>query len=265
MEEIYRYPCLKQLSILMALDIAGPVAEAAAFLVRAVAASDTQADSSLQNAWFYTEWAVSGIRLLIWSLLLVTLSRLTGLRKSYGKAQVWFLLRILIVFPEVLTPALLVYRHSGADSLIQPPPSALLFTLLIIGGAVLLGESLLIPLGDYAVLHAGAELMESFGQERMAKKNRQCGNWLLGTALAFLLLLSIAFLLFLWALYTRGISLLNADSIPNAESGPLPLPVHLYFAAVLLAFLLGPASLLFRVLAAVRAGQTYRAIEELTK
>ena len=258
MTEIYRYPRLKQLSILMALDIAGPVAELVLSSIRFDVFPSTQDGSSLQNTWFYTVWTTAGIRLLIWSLILVTLSRLTGLCKSFGKAQVWFLLRFLAVFPEILAPAIFAYRHPNLGSL-NETPLALLFPLLITAGAVLMGESLLLPLGDHAILCAGAELMESFGRERLARKNRRCGGWLLGTSLAFLLLFSSAVFLLVWIRYTRDVSLMDA------EDGSFQILALLDIAAFLLALPLGLASLLLRVLAPVRMGQTYRAIEELTK
>ena len=101
--------------------------------------------------------------------------------------------------------------------------------------------------------------MESFGHERLARRNRRCGGWLLGTSLAFLLLFSSAVFLLVWIGYTRDASLMDA------EDGFFPILALLDIAALLLALPLGLASLLLRVLAPVRMGQTYRAIEELTK
>lgn len=103
MVETERYLALKEIGVLMALDTAGFTTENIISFGSAILAMDSQHETFLNELSIYGAWTMWALRLLIWSLTLVSLLRLASLRKSFGNARIWYLLRILCLIVQPLS------------------------------------------------------------------------------------------------------------------------------------------------------------------
>ena len=243
----------------MALDAGLAIVDAIRFWgqVAAQNADFAAVGTAVNYADVYMTWTIQALRLLIWALALGTLSRLTKLRPSFQKARLWYLLRFLTCIAEFLPEAVVQYRHTNLTS--DPNWFILIaFALLLSLGAILLGESVLLPMSSRAILFAAAELSDLFGMEIQARKNRRCANALVIISVTFVFLVSLAIGLVV-VYVAKGVSLYR----PEDEASAALLLLEL--AAVLLSAPAGIASLVYRFLAAVRLRRTYGAIEELMK
>ena len=260
MLETDRYWALKEIGVLMALDTAGFIAENAISFAGAILAMDSQRGTFLNELSIYGAWTMWALRLLIWSLTLVSLSRLASLRKSFGNARIWYLLRILCLIVQPLSvtfanrqPSLLSSeRTPGIETLIP-------ITLIAILTLAFLGEFLL-SVGNRVTLFAGAELLDSFGLDDPAKRNRRCGNRLIGCTAAQTLFYLVAVALLIWIRFLQGRRIFG-----EGESGATMPEAIAIFCAVLFCLLARLGVIVFRILAAVRMNRTYRAIKELTE
>ena len=253
MTEESKYSPLKYVGVLMALDTAGGIVNIVTFSTQELLSTDSRLTASLTQ---YSDWTVWALRLLAWALTLAALSSLTDVNTSFGKARIWYLLRILILFMTPMVSAVVNYRNMGAASLTPSDITLAAVALICFVGLALFGEALL-SVGYCAVLFAGAQLMDSFGLEGPAKKNRRCGNRLAGCVAAQTLSVTVAAGLAVWLWLVRGVGLFSDKN---------PLWVILLFAVLISVCLLaGLGTMAFRAFAAVRMGRTYRAVEELTE
>lgn len=253
MTEENKYSPLKHIGALMALDTAAVVVENVVFLLEMSLRTDSQAEALLAGAALYGVWTAWLLRLMIWALALVSLSRLTGLRKSFGKARIWYLSRFLVFFAQALTVTVGNYRAAAGTVLSSPELALIVGALLAILAMNYIGECLL-SAGNRAVLFADAEFLDSLGLESQPGKLRRCGNRLAGCAAAQTLLLLLAIALVLCF---------------RPAGGPFPLDNEIrlgaLLCALLLCFLAGLGATAYRILAAVYMLRTYRAIKELTE
>ena len=241
------YSPLKQLSVLMALATGGTVAEAAAFFARLLPG----AASLPANALLYALWAAGALRTLSWTLTLVFLSRLSNLRKSFRKAQIWYLLRI---FSVAVTPLSMRLVRLLAEPF-PPLASGLVLANL---GLALVSETFFLSMGSRAILLADAELLRAFGMEGPAEKNRLCADRLMWCASALTLFLVFALVAALELRFVGGISLFAGGTTGGAAS-------VLERAVIAFSLPMGLCVIALRFLASVRVSQTYRAIETLTE
>ena len=254
MTEGSKYLMLKQAAVLMALDAGGAVANTGAFFVRtALENANTQAASlptiSATPASLYVSWTFLGLRLLIWSLTLALLSRMIELHPSFGKARIWYLLRILVFVVEIITvgAAMYMYHNHITESLIF-----VRIVILLELGLGLLWEVLLLSFGNRAVLSAGANLLDSFGMEEAAKKNRRCGKWLIGFAAVYAFFWTFAFtLLLIWRVeFPEGFP----EELFLLDVGAFLFCVPAWFG-----------SEICRIFASLRMNRVYRLIRELSE
>ena len=253
MTEESKYSPLKYVGALMALDTAGGIANILTFSARELLGTDSRLTASLSQ---YADWTVWVLRLLAWALTLAVLSSLTDVNKSFRKARIWYLLRILILFLTPMASAVVHYRTIIEVPLTPSDITLAAVALIPFAGMALLGEALL-SVGYCAVLFAGAELMDSFGLEGLAKKNRRCGNRLAGCVAAQTLSVTAAVGLAAWLRLVKGVRLFGDESTFG---------ILILFAVLIpLCLLLGLGTMAFRAFAAVRMGRTYRAVKELTE
>lgn len=254
MTEDNRYSPLKRLGVLMALDTAGAVANIAIFLARTLWSTDSEEAALLADAVSqYTQWTVWALRLLAWALTLAALSSLSNVSKSFGRARLWYLLRILILAVTPMAAAAVNYRNLDAASLSLSDITLVAGALAFIAGMSLLGESLL-SLGYRSVLFAAAELMHSFGLEDIATENRRCGNRLAVCVAAQTLAPFLVVALAVWVLVVQKIGLFDN-----------PVAFLLFVLLIPIGLLAGFGMMAFRVWAAVRMRRTYRVVKELTE
>lgn len=256
------YAPLKLIGILMGLDAGGAIADTIQSFSGALRTAGSTAGGGISLSHsltgIYCTWIILIVRLLVWAMTLITLSRLTDVRPSFQKARLWYLLRILAYMAELLPSAIVYSRYPNLLSV--PNLAMLLLSALVVSlGSILIGECLLLPMGNRVILLVDAELSESFGLESQARKDRLCGRRLLRVSLAFLCLLFLSIAPEVWVRMVKGVSLYSAagDAFPGL--------LLLELAAVLLCIGAGAAILIYRLLAAVRMIRTYRAIEELTR
>ncbi|MBR4211238.1 MAG: hypothetical protein IKR84_02465 [Oscillibacter sp.] len=253
MTEESKYSPLKYVGALMALDTAGGIVNIVTFSTQELLSTDSRLTASLTQ---YSDWTVWALRLLAWALTLAALSSLTDVNTSFGKARIWYLLRILILFMTPMVSAVAHYRIIGEVPLTPSDITLAALALICFVGLALFGEALL-SVGYCAVLFAGAQLMDSFGLEGPAKKNRRCGNRLAGCVAAQTLSVTAAVGLAAWLQLVKGVRLFGDESTFG---------ILILFAVLIpLCLLLGLGTMAFRVFAAVRMGRTYRAVKELTE
>ena len=253
-----RYSPLGRLSVLMALEtgvaaVKAVIALASVFLFTADQYGASLPAEVLHESGIYITWTA---RMLLWALTLAALSRLSVLRASFGRARIWYLLRILIL-PVVFLLTLPANRPHGDTT---PLPFRLTACLYLAGLGALAG-TLFLSMGNRAILLAGAEVLDTFGVETPAKRNRRCGAVLLVSAAA------LTFSLVLAAVFPAGRRLIQGQPFystagPKGVFSALTPPEA---AAFLLCFLAGLGAVGCRLLAAVRMSRTYRAIRELTE
>lgn len=259
-----KYTPIRHISILMALDAGAAILDAFVYWVgpslwAAIMGTDTSpASDAVKNFSIYMAWTIMLLRLLLWALTLLALFRLTDIFQTFQKAKLWYLLRVLAYIALVLLAAYGNYQLAFAANW-ENAKYPLVVLLLLIAACTLLGETLLLPMGNRAVLDAGAELLDTFGLESQAQKNRRCGKRLLVFSLLFQFLLLFAVGL------AAGVWLAAEVWLYSTETDAFPVLTFLDIAALLLAFPAGFCVLAYRFLAAVHAGRTYRAIEVLTR
>lgn len=253
MTESNRYLTLKEISVLMALDTAGLIAENVISFWSAILARNPQYGTLLNEISIYSAWTMWALRLLIWSLTLVSLSRLTSLYKSFGNARIWYLLRLSFLILQPLSITFASHRLFLSSSESQLVAERLMITLAL----AFLGE-LSLSIGNRVILFAGAELLDSFGLDSPAKKNRRCGNRLIGYTAAQTLFFAVAFALVVWIRFFQGRRLFGAG-----ESGAAMSETIAIFSAVLFGLFARLGVIVFRVLASVHMSRTYRTIKGL--
>lgn len=253
MTEESKYSPLKHIGALMALDTAGGIVNIVTFSAQTLLSTDSSLTASLSQ---YADWTVWALRLLAWALTLAALLSLTNVNKSFGKARIWYLLRILILFVTPMATAVVNYRNIDAASLTPSDIALVAWSLIFLVGMALLGEALL-SVGYRAVLFAGAELMDSFGLEGPAKENRRCGNRLAGCVATQTLALTVAVGLAAWLRLVKGVRLFSDENALGV--------ILLFIVLIPICLLAGLATMAFRAFAAVRMGRTYRAVKELTE
>lgn len=252
MVEANRYSALRGISILMALDTAVLIVENGIFLMNTVLPADLRHGTPLNEIALYGAWTMWALRMLLWSLTLLSLSRLAGLRKSFGNARIWYLLRFLCFITQALavTFANLGFRSPSGLTL----SAEMLLMFLVI---TFLGE-LLLSVGNRVILFAGAELLNSFGLDTLAKENRRCGNRLLGCTAAQTLFFVAAVALFVWIRIFQGRRL----SVEGEWAAPEWIG---FFSAVLFCLLARLGVIAHKILAAAHMNRAYRAVKELTE
>ena len=255
MTEANKYLTLKEISVLMALDTAGLIAENVISFLGAILAGNPQYGTLLNGISIYSAWTMWALRLLIWSLTLVSLSRLTSLYKSFRNARIWYLLRLSLLILQPLSITFASHRLSLSSSEWQLVAERLMITLAL----AFLGEFSL-SIGNRVILFAGAELLDSFGLDSPAKKNRRCGNRLIGCTAAQTLSFGIALTLLVWVRFFQGRRLFGAG-----ESGAAMSETIAIFSAVLFGLFARLGVIVFRVLASVHMSRTYRTIKGLTE
>ena len=255
-----RYSMLKQVSVLMALDMIGFVGELIATFASAIL--DGASHQEVSNALnVYATWTIWTLRLIVWLLTLAALSRLSELHLSFGKARIWYLLRIPAFLMANLTVVVFYYRYP--DPLSNPHYAFALFgALIFIAVLTFLGDILALSAGSRAILFADATLLDSFGLETCATQSRRCGNALLGFAavqtIPFAAAVALAFRLLLAA-----DAALSAGEVLETETWKAL--VVLDAGLISLCLLIGVGTFVFRILALIRANQAYRAFRKLTQ
>ena len=145
----------------------------------------------------YLLWTVRCLRLLTWLGMIVHLERLEG---GFRSAKRWYLLRIFVF--------LTVQVLSGIQSQSSLPVGVgnrSLFSIITVVFSTLIIPPLL-PMGNRALLKAGADLLRYYGMEKPARANSRCGkllavfSWTLDGCM--LLFDSFAIVVFLTSEYT---------------------------------------------------------------
>ena len=145
----------------------------------------------------YLLWTIRCLRLLTWLGMIVHLERLEG---GFRSAKRWYLLRIFVF--------LTVQVLSGIQSQSSLPVGVgnrSLFSIITVVFSTLIIPPLL-PMGNRALLKAGADLLRYYGMEKPARANSRCGkllavfSWTLEGCM--LLFDSFAIVVFLTSEYT---------------------------------------------------------------
>lgn len=145
----------------------------------------------------YLLWTIRCLRLLTWLGMIVHLERLEG---GFRSAKRWYLLRIFVF--------LTVQVLSGIQSQSSLPVGVgnrSLFSIITVVFSTLIIPPLL-PMGNRALLKAGADLLRYYGMEKPARANSRCGkllavfSWTLDGCM--LLFDSFAIVVFLTSEYT---------------------------------------------------------------
>ena len=253
MAERSKYETLKQISVLTALDTATWIAGEVLDSVTLVLSLPKWLDPSNEGQVYIT-WTIWALRLLVWSLTLAALSRLSDLRNAFGKARIWYLFSLLAFIAQPLGASGAHYRYPALTPLSRADAFFFVQVLIILAMITCLEEASLC-FGKRVILFAGADLLETFGLEEHAMKNRRCGNRLLICAAA-----RMSFLLCVFAV--TWISLAKQFSFFDNESIDLLLCAAVSLWCLFLAEL---GNIAFQILAASRMKRTYLAIRELTE
>ena len=145
----------------------------------------------------YLLWTIRCLRLLTWLGMIVHLERLEG---GFRSVKRWYLLRIFVF--------LTVQVLSGIQSQSSLPVGVgnrSLFSIITVVFSTLIIPPLL-PMGNRALLKAGADLLRYYGMEKPARANSRCGkllavfSWTLDGCM--LLFDSFAIVVFLTSEYT---------------------------------------------------------------
>ena len=149
----------------------------------------------------YMLWVLRG---LIWMLTIGLLSHMAILHRSFGKAGIWYLLRILAFIMTTLVMPGVAYAYPHNETVLQVQTPSFIMIVPIFELDFLL-EAFLLSMGNRAVLATGAELLETFGMKKAAEKNRLCGNCLTGFAAAYVILVVFTCALLLEASLTNAL------------------------------------------------------------
>ena len=250
------YALLKQVSILMALETGLALAEVLINVCRRIL-NAANSSTAMNMSILYLLWTLWALRMFSWTLTLASLSRMTRLCKSFRKAQIWYLLRILFFVSTPMLVGVLNYLDRPATASDFPSPLTKgIFCLNL--ALCFFAETLFVSSGNRAILFAGAELLDNFGMTAPAEKNRLYGKWLMKISLAEFYFLMLLLALTAWVWFTKG-SLVSA----MREAGVAMTAFRLLVLFVLPEGL--GVLLLFRFLASLQVHRTYRAVKELTK
>ena len=145
----------------------------------------------------YLLWTVRCLRLLTWLGMIVHLERLEG---GFRSAKRWYLLRIFVF----LTVQVLSGIQSQSPLLVGVGNRSLFSIITVVFSTLII--PLLLPMGNRALLKAGADLLRYYGMEKPARANSRCGkllavfSWTLDGCM--LLFDSFAIVVFLTSEYT---------------------------------------------------------------
>ena len=204
----------------------------------------------------YLSWTFRCLRPLLWVGMIVLLLRS---EECFHAARIWYLLRIIAFFA--------LRALGGIAGQIDQAVGIILFSgRITVSKAVcilllLLISPLLAPFGNRAVLNAGGAVLDYFGLEAPAKKNRRCGKllaiftWLLvGMMLVFLTLLC-------FILQTMEGSLMDyleaPDGVALIQWTMLLLPVLMLFCGI--------GILILWARSAARMKRTYKLVKGLSE
>ncbi len=145
----------------------------------------------------YLLWTVRCLRLLTWLGMIVHLERLEG---GFRSAKRWYLLRIFVF----LTVQVLSGIQSQSPLLVGVGNRSLFSIITLVFSTLIIPP--LLPMGNRALLKAGADLLRYYGMEKPARANSRCGkllavfSWTLDGCM--LLFDSFAIVVFLTSEYT---------------------------------------------------------------
>ena len=145
----------------------------------------------------YLLWTVRCLRLLTWLGMIVHLERLEG---GFRSAKRWYLLRIFVF----LTVQVLSGIQSQSPLLVGVGNRSLFSIITVVFSTLIIPP--LLPMGNRALLKAGADLLRYYGMEKPARANSRCGkllavfSWTLDGCM--LLFDSFAIVVFLTSEYT---------------------------------------------------------------
>ena len=145
----------------------------------------------------YLLWTVRCLRLLTWLGMIVHLERLEG---DFRSAKRWYLLRIFVF----LTVQVLSGIQSQSPLLVGVGNRSLFSIITVVFSTLIIPP--LLPMGNRALLKAGADLLRYYGMEKPARANSRCGkllavfSWTLDGCM--LLFDSFAIVVFLTSEYT---------------------------------------------------------------
>lgn len=145
----------------------------------------------------YLLWTVRCLRLLTWLGMIVHLERLEG---GFRSAKRWYLLRIFVF----LTVQVLSGIQSQSPLLVGVGNRSLSSIITVVFSTLIIPP--LLPMGNRALLKAGADLLRYYGMEKPARANSRCGkllavfSWTLDGCM--LLFDSFAIVVFLTSEYT---------------------------------------------------------------
>ena len=155
----------------------------------------------------YLLWTVRCLRLLTWLGMIVHLERLEG---GFRSAKRWYLLRIFVF----LTVQVLSGIQSQSPLLVGVGNRSLFSIITVVFSTLIIPP--LLPMGNRALLKAGADLLRYYGMEKPARANSRCGkllavfSWTLDGCM--LLFDSFAIVVFLTSEYTLLPYLVAPDS-----------------------------------------------------
>ena len=195
-------PAFRHIWKMMAADLALLLAEwlvpLAVFII--VLYGDEAVSSSVMiesDLDLYLLWTVRCLRLLTWLGMIVHLERLEG---GFRSAKRWYLLRIFVF----LTVQVLSGIQSQSSLLVGAGNRSLFSIITVVFGTLIIPP--LLPMGNRALLKAGADLLRYYGMEKPARANSRCGkllavfSWTLDGCM--LLFDSFAIVVFLTSEYT---------------------------------------------------------------
>ncbi len=145
----------------------------------------------------YLLWTIRCLRLLTWLGMIVHLERLEG---GFRSAKRWYLLRIFVF----LTVQVLSGIQSQSPLLVGVGNRSLFSIITVVFSTLIIPP--LLPMGNRALLKAGADLLRYYGMEKPARANSRCGkllavfSWTLDGCM--LLFDSFAIVVFLTSEYT---------------------------------------------------------------
>ncbi|MBR4540143.1 MAG: hypothetical protein IKO52_15035 [Clostridia bacterium] len=155
----------------------------------------------------YLLWTIRCLRLLTWLGMIVHLERLEG---GFRSAKRWYLLRIFVF----LTVQVLSGIQSQSPLLVGVGNRSLFSIITVVFSTLIIPP--LLPMGNRALLKAGADLLRYYGMEKPARANSRCGkllavfSWTLDGCM--LLFDSFAIVVFLTSEYTLLPYLVAPDS-----------------------------------------------------
>lgn len=180
-----RYEQIRRLSSLMALELALEALYGVGVPILGVLfpfAPPVQA--VLEHSRDYLRWTVTAARLLIWALMISTMTGMARRWPEMRRARLWYLLSILAFVLSSL--------YGGMDvSIVTELLQGGKGPWLELGGALVLGvvgQNLFSALGIRSILLTSAEMLEELGHGGLARRCRRSRNRLLFFAVAMPLL-----------------------------------------------------------------------------